>query len=528
MSFLDQAADLVVSMRGSLSGEHGDGQSRAALLPKMFGPELVQAFKEFKAIWDPLGMMNPHKIVDPYRPDENLRFGPGAPAWEPETHFKFPEDKGLFSRAALRCVGVGECRRTNTHGGTMCPSFMVTREEEHTTRGRAHLMFEMMQKGPITDGWKSEPVKESLDLCLACKGCKGDCPVNVDMATYKSEFLSHYYEGRLRPRAAYTMGLIHVWARLGSAVPRLANFVTQTPGLARLAKAIGGIAGERQIPPFAVQSFRSWFKKRPLHNQGAPRVMLWADTFNNYFHPGILQAAVTVLEVAGYQVILPPDNACCGRPLYDWGMLHRAKRLLTAQLRGLRPVLEDNIPIVALEPSCAATFRDELQNLMPGEPLARQLGKATLLLSEFLEQKAPSFTLPHLERRAIVQAHCHHHAIMKLTDEQKVLRRLGLDFEILDSGCCGMAGSFGFESAHYDTSMKIGERVLLPAVRAAGDSTLIIADGFSCREQIAQGSKRQALHLAEVIELALKSGPGTPPQQLPERAAPRIQQADKR
>lgn len=525
LSFLDQAADLVISMGGSLSGEHGDGQSRASLLPKMYGPELVQAFAEFKAIWDPHGKMNPHKIVDPYRPDENLRFGPEAPAWEPETRFKFPDDEGRFSRAALRCVGVGKCRRTD--GGTMCPSFMVTREEEHTTRGRAHLMFEMMQTGPITGGWKSEPVKKSLDLCLACKGCKGDCPVNVDMATYKAEFLSHYFEGRLRPRAAYSMGLIQMWARLASPVSWLANFISQTPGLAQLAKAIGGIAPERQIPRFARQSFRSWFNKRAVHNKNAQKVMLWADTFNNYFHPEILQAAVTVLEVAGYQVIIPPASACCGRPLFDWGMLDRAKHLLEAQLRLLRPTLEADIPLVVLEPSCAATFRDELLNLLPGELLTKKLSESTFLLSEFLEKKADHFVLPQLARSAIVQGHCHHTAVMKFTDEQNVLTKLGLNFQVLDSGCCGMAGAFGFGADHYDTSMKIGERVLLPAVRKASDSTLIIADGFSCREQIAQGSDRYALHLAEVIEIALTPRPDSPPQHLPERAAPRVQEAEK-
>ncbi|MFO0578818.1 MAG: FAD-linked oxidase C-terminal domain-containing protein [Polyangia bacterium] len=523
MSFLDQAADLVVRMGGSLSGEHGDGQARGALLSRMFGPELVQAFREFKSIWDPQGKMNPHKVVDAWRPDENLRFGPDAPAWEPKTHFRFPDDQGKFSRAALRCVGVGTCRRTE--GGTMCPSFMVTREEEHTTRGRAHLLFEMMQADPIDGGWRDEHVKESLDLCLACKGCKGDCPVNVDMATYKAEFLSHYYEGRLRPRAAYAMGLIHVWARLASRVPWLANLVSQAPVLSRLAKAAGGIAPERDLPRFARQPFRSWFKRRPPRPPTGRKVVLWTDTFNSYFHPEILQAAVTVLETAGYEVVLPPDGACCGRPLFDWGLLARARRLLQDQLRGLSPALLADLPIVVLEPSCAATFRDELRSFFPDDPLARKLAESTRLLSEFLEREAKDFVLPHLSRSALVQGHCHHRAIMKLHDEEQVLKRLGLDAHVLDSGCCGMAGAFGFEAEHYDLSMKIGERVLLPAVRQAGDSTLVVADGFSCREQIAQGTERHALHLAEVIELALKQGPSVPPQHLPERGAPRVQEA---
>ena len=309
--FMEEAADLVVSYGGSLSGEHGDGQSRAELLPRMFGPELMQAFREFKNLWDPDWKMNPGKVIEPYRMDENLRAGADYKPWQPATHFQFPQDKGSLAHATLRCVGVGKCRRYE--GGVMCPSFRVTREEEHSTRGRAHLLWEMTQRDVIRDGWQDEHVKDSLDLCLACKGCKSDCPVGVDVATYKAEFLSHYYEGRNRPRSAYAFAYLDRWASMASRFPALANFFTQTPGLAKLAKLVAGIAPKRTIPQFARQSFRRWFAQRPPRNVEKQPVVLWPDTFNNYFLPRTAQAATEVLEAAGFQVQLPVASLCCGR-----------------------------------------------------------------------------------------------------------------------------------------------------------------------------------------------------------------------
>ncbi len=500
-SFIEEAADIVVGYGGSLAGEHGDGQSRAELLPKMFGPELVQAFSEFKAIWDPDWKMNPGKVVEPYRMDENLRLGPQYNPAQLKTHFQFPEDQGSFAVASLRCVGVGRCRRTE--GGTMCPSYMVTREEEHTTRGRAHTLFEMLQGQVLKDGWHDEHVKDALDLCLACKGCKGDCPVNVDIATYKAEFLSHYYQGRLRPMTSYTMGLIYWWARLASRMPAAANFFTHAPILSNLAKSVIGIAPQRRMPVFAAQTFKAWFRRRPPRNLGGPEVLLWPDTFNNYLHPETAMAGVEVLESIGYHVLVPEQSLCCGRPLYDHGMLTIAKRLLRQVLDTLRPQILAGIPIVGLEPSCVAVFRDELVNLFPHDENARRLQKQAFLLSEFLEKKVENYQPPRLQRKAIVHGHCHHKAIMRMTSEEAVLKKLGLDYQLLDSGCCGMAGAFGFEKDHYDVSIKSGERVLLPAVRNADDDTLIITDGFSCREQITQTTDRDPLHLAQVIQMAL-------------------------
>jgi FAD/FMN-containing dehydrogenase/Fe-S oxidoreductase len=529
--FMEEAADLVVSYGGSISGEHGDGQARGELLPKMFGPELVQAFREFKSAWDPEWKMNPGKLIGlpgkpPYKLDENLRLGATYSPWEPKTNFQFADDHGSLAQATLRCVGVGKCRREE--GGVMCPSWRVTHEEEHSTRGRAHLLWEMTQgegrkDEMIRDGWRSEEVKKSLDLCLACKGCKSDCPVGVDVATYKSEFLSHYYEGRMRPLSAYAFGNIDLWARVASHAPGLINLTTQLPFLRDLSKLVAGIPQQRTIPAFAPETFKAWFRRtrasrfvsghrfsdtvrssRSTAPSGAARsVLLWPDTFNNYFHPNTAKAAVEVLEAAGFQVIVPKANLCCGRPLYDHGMLDRAQSLLLQILDELSPEIEAGIPIVGLEPSCVAVFRDELLNLFPRDERAQALSRQTFPLSEFLETKAKNFPLPQLNCKALLHGHCHHKSLMKMTAEEAVLRRLGVDFQSPAPGCCGMAGSFGFERDKYDISIAIGELELLPAVRQAPPDWLIIANGFSCREQIAQGSPRHALHLAEVLQMAL-------------------------
>jgi FAD/FMN-containing dehydrogenase/Fe-S oxidoreductase len=514
-SFMAEGASLVVRYGGSLSGEHGDGQARAELLPMMFGSELIGAFREFKRIWDPHGKMNPGKVVDPYRLDENLRLGPDYKPRPVFTHFRFPEDKGSFSLASERCFGVGKCRGLD--GGTMCPSFMATREEMHTTRGRAHLLFEMLRGDSILDGWRDEHVKDALDLCLACKGCKGDCPVAVDMATYKAEFLSHYYEGRLRPRPAYAMGWIHRWARLGSFFPELFNVFSLTPVLSDLLKRATGIAVERNVPALSSETFVKWFHNRPPANgpSHTRTVMLWPDTFTNYFEPHVGQAAVEVLENAGCSVIIPERNLCCGRPFYDYGMLPAAKRSLRQILSALRPALNAGIPVIGLEPSCVSVFRDEMTNLFPNVPEAQQLRERVVLLSEFLNS-IPGYEPPRLERKAIVHGHCHQKALMGLGADERILGRMGMEFQTLDSGCCGMAGSFGYEKDHYDVSMKIGERVLLPAIRQASKGTIILANGFSCRSQIQQGSDRRALHLAELLRMALREGRMGPPGAYPE------------
>lgn len=558
--FIDRAADLVIGLGGSLSGEHGDGQARAALLSKMYGDDLVAAFRRFKAIWDPERRMNPGKVVDPYSPTDNLRQGPDRQPVEVKTHFSFADDGGSFASATARCVGVGKCR--DVRSGTMCPSYMATREEEDSTRGRARLLYEMLQGSPIDDVWESEEVREALDLCLACKGCKTECPVNVDMATYKAEFLSHHYEGRVRPRVAYSMGLIYWWARLATHMPRLANFLSSRRPTSTLLKKAAGVATARDIPGIAPESLRSWFEGRattrttssspspssktagshdriprftsPTYTgsetkEGATlnpvgeavrvssdRVMLWPDTFNNYLEGGAGRSAVRVLESAGLTIDIPRRPMCCGRPLYDWGMLDRAKNLWSDVLEAAEPWIDEGIPLVGLEPSCVASFRDELPALFPDDPRALALSEQTYLFSEYLARQ--DIEIPKLARDAIVQGHCHHKAVMHMDAEVDVLDDMGLDYEILDSGCCGMAGAFGFDADNYEVSMRVGERVLLPRVRDAAPETLVVANGFSCRQQIEQSTDRRALHLAEVIELAMEFGETGPPGGYPEDA----------
>ena len=502
-SFLGKAADLVVSYGGSLSGEHGDGQSKAEFLPKMFGAELVEAFSEFKSIWDPDWKMNPGKIVDAYLPTENLRLGTGYNPPQPDTYFKYPKDKGNFGRVTLRCVGIGNCRQQ--HSQTMCPSYKVTREEKHSTRGLARLLFETMRGEVIKDRWQSEEMRESLDLCLACKGCKGDCPVNVDMATYKAEFLSHYHKHRRRPRQAYAFGWIDRWARLAAHAPVLVNWLTQTPGLSSLAKDIAGMPQQRTVPRFARETFLSWFSRRPVRNKDKPAVILWPDTFNNHFYPETAKAAVVVLEAAGFQVRVPQRHVCCGRPLYDFGMLDQAKRQLRRILTGMQTDIDNGIPVVGMEPACVTVFRDELVNLFPGDEVAKRLNRQTYFFSEFLVKKAPDFSYPRMARKAVLHGHCHQKALVRMDDEKTVLKKMGLDVDNLDSGCCGMAGSFGFHKDKYEVSLQVGELVLLPAVRASGSETLIVADGYSCREQIAQTTDRRGLHLTEVIHMAMQN-----------------------
>jgi len=511
--FIDRAADLVVGYGGSLSGEHGDGQSRAALLPKMFGSELMKAFGEFKTAWDPENKLNPHKVVGAYLPTENLRLGADYKPLEPETHFKFPDDGGSFAKAALRCIGLGACRKSD--GGTMCPSYMVTLEEEHSTRGRAHVLFELLQGEVIRDGWIDEHVKDALELCLSCKACKSECPANVDIATYKAEFLSHYYEKKWRPLKAYAFGLIERWARLGSRIPRIANFLSQAPGPRHLLQRVLGLAPQRQLPRLAPVTFCQWAQvhrnsifrdEDRLNSVPLPKgrqAVLWVDTFNNYFHPETCRAALEVLEEAGFTVTCSRRPLCCGRPLYDFGMLERAKNSLSQILSALGPQIDAGLPIVVLEPSCASVFRDELHNLFPTNERATRLRNQTFLLSEFLQNHAPNYLPPSLSRKVMLHGHCHHKALMKMNDEESLLQKMGMELQSLDSGCCGMAGPFGFQKDKFEISQAIGERVLLPAVRRAASDTLIVADGFSCREQILQGTGRSAMHLAEVLKMAL-------------------------
>ncbi len=553
LAFLEEAADLVVRYGGSISGEHGDGHARAHLWHKMFGQQLMHAFRQFKGIWDPTNRMNPGKLIDPYAPDDHLRLGPGYESYKGDTMFSYSESARSFGRALLRCVGVGKCRRVDA-GGTMCPSFMVTREEKHSTRGRAHLLQDMLQGDVIKRGWKSREVKESLDLCLACKGCKSDCPVNVDMATYKAEFLYNYYRGRLRPAGSYTMGWIYWWARLASIMPRLVNSITQNSATGGLMKRFAGIAAKRPMPKFAEQTFKQWLEEQQSNTPGttpvgtgitgtvpgntvaapgntgalarAPlddpkgddvisttphtigRVILWADTFNNHFTPATLRAAYEVLQDAGFEVTVPMKPLCCGRPLYDHGFLGMARNLLKDIMTALRSEVEAGTPIVGLEPSCVAVFRDELVNFFPDDPIAQKLSAQAFTLSEFLVRYAPDYHSGYINGNALLHLHCHQKSVLTTAPDAHVLRQTGLAVSIPDTGCCGMAGAFGFDAHNYEVSAAIGERVLLPAVRESSEETLVVTDGFSCREQVEQLTGRKALLLAQVLNRAMRERKG--------------------
>ncbi len=508
-AFTREAAELVVACGGSLTGEHGDGHAKAEFLPIMFGQELMQGLREFKRIWDPSNKLNPGKIIDPFRIDEHLRMGPDYKIVKPYTRltFRSPEGDG-FQRAIERCVGMGRCR--SGKGGTMCPSYRATKDERFSTRGRSRLLWEMLQGELITQGWNSREVKAALDTCLACKGCRSDCPTHTDMAAYKAEFLSHYYQEHPRPRQAWSMGLIGEWAPWAGRLPWLTNLLTQTPGLRRLAQAVGGVARQRNLPRFAIQPFR---RKRMLQrdrNQATPfggSVILWVDTFCEHFHPEIAEAAVEVLAHAGFNAVLPARPLCCGRPLYDFGYLDRAKARLQELLDVVGCQLESPADgqappegIVGLEPGCLSVFKDEMLKLFPDDARAQRIAASTWLLGDFLH--ARQYRPPRFEADVLVHAHCHQKSLFGTRGDMALLQAMGAKARMLDSGCCGMAGSFGFHPDHVDISRRVGELVLLPSVREAPADTFILTNGFSCREQIAQETGRRAVHLAELLAMA--------------------------
>jgi len=518
-SFVEQAADLVVRLGGSVSGEHGDGRARSELLARMYGADVVAIFDEVKTVWDPARVLNPHVIADPARLDADIRHRGRAKDREPATEFSYPQDADSFAQAQRRCVGVGKCRQSS--GGVMCPSYQVTREEKNSTRGRAHLLWEMLEGDVITDGWRSEEVREALDLCLSCKGCLSDCPVNVDMATYKSEFLHHHYAGRLRPASHYSMGWLPLWSRLAAVAPAVVNAVTGSVLQSPLKRA-AGIAPERDIPRFAARSLRSSLRRRnpaqqrparsdqgPVPTSPGRRVVLWPDSFTSYLAPEVGVAAVAVLEDAGFEVVLPAGPVCCGLTWISTGQLGVAKRVLRRSLRSLDGYLRAGVPVVGLEPSCLAVFRHEGPALLPQDEGAQLAKGLTFTLAEVLAAYAPHWTPPQVGGDALVQTHCHQHAVIGFEADRALMKAAGISATVPDSGCCGLAGNFGFEAGHYEVSKAAGERVLLPAVRAASGATLIVADGFSCRTQIEQETDRRPWHLAQVLAAALKGSTPT-------------------
>ncbi|WP_435154863.1 FAD-binding and (Fe-S)-binding domain-containing protein [Amycolatopsis sacchari] len=509
-SFLEDAADLIAAHGGSLSGEHGDGQARSELLPRMYSPEMMALFERFKGIFDPDDRMNPGILVRPRAVDADLRVragftaarsgsirGGGRATGGPVV-LGYPHDHGSFAEAMRRCVGVGKCRNTSG-GGVMCPSYRATREEKHSTRGRAHLLAEMINGELITDGWRSEEVRDALDLCLSCKGCLSDCPVDVDMATYKAEFQHQHYKGRLRPLSHYSMGWLPLWLRFSALAPRLLNALLRRPRIAALVKRLGGLAPERDLPEFAAKPFTRTHKRKP---GGGRRVVLWPDSFNNYLTPDVLHAASEVLEAAGFAVVVPKQNVCCGLTWVSTGQLGMAKRVLRRTLAVLKPYLDAGYEVVGLEPSCTALFRGDLGHLLPGDETAALLASRTRTFAELLADA--DLPLRELDLDAITQVHCHQHAELGFTADERLMARAGIRNSTLDSGCCGLAGNFGFERGHYDVSVAVAEDRMLPAIRAASEDTVVVSDGFSCRTQIAQQSGRRAVHLAQLIRNALR------------------------
>ncbi|MFJ6086385.1 FAD-binding and (Fe-S)-binding domain-containing protein [Streptomyces sp. NPDC092369] len=551
--FSEELAEVVVAHGGSLSGEHGDGQARAELLPKMYGDELVDLFSRVKGVWDPDDLLNPGMLVRPAPLDANLRFAvlPREPV---DVAFGYPSDGGDFSAAVRRCVGVAKCRTTSVTGSAvMCPSFRATGDETHSTRGRARLLHEMLAGEVVTDGWRSEEVRDALDLCLSCKGCRSDCPVEVDMATYKAEFLHHHYAGRRRPAAHYSMGRLPVWLRWvdRTRTAPIVNALASVRPLAWVAKRLGGIAPERGIPRVATRTLSRWLRRRlrkrvrtwrdELRAGGRPGIpetsaFLWPDTFTDHLSPEVGRAAVKVLEAAGIGVMEPPtrpwrvhrfadggiqgvsvpspigrrrSRVCCGLTYISTGQLDRARAVLRHTLDLMEPFLlpeleeAEQTPVVVLEPSCAAALRTDLPELLHDDPRAARLAARVLTFAEALERLAPDWTPPRLDRPVTGQTHCHQHAVLGDAPDRRVRAAAGLTGE-LSGGCCGLAGNFGFERGHYEVSVACAEDQLLPAVRESPADAVVLADGFSCRTQLEQVGGVRGRHLAEVLAEGLE------------------------
>ena len=496
--FVVAAAKLVGSHGGSMSGEHGDGRARGELLPYMYSPAAIATFAEIKRAFDPADVLNPGVIVDPKALDADLRV-PAARPLRANLAFAYAHDDGDLSTAVHRCVGVGKCRAdTTASGGVMCPSYLATRDEKDSTRGRARVLQEMAN-GSLVKGFRSAEVAEALDLCLSCKGCSSDCPAGVDMATYKSEVLYQRYRRRLRPPSHYALGWLPRWARLASRAPGLANGVLNQPVLAATAKRLGGIDARRPLPDFAAETFREWFDARPA-TAGAP-VVLWVDTFTDHFSPEVGQAAVRVLEAAGYSVQVPKRAVCCGLTWISTGQLDGARRQLRRTLDTLEPALTTGTPIVGLEPSCTAVLRSDVCELLPDDPRSAQTRALTKTLAELLTATA-GWTAPRLDGvSGVAQPHCHQHAVMGWQADSALLAAAGASIESV-GGCCGLAGNFGVERGHYEVSASVAETALLPAVRNAAHDAVILADGFSCRTQLEQLGGVRSVHLAQLLDSA--------------------------
>jgi FAD/FMN-containing dehydrogenase/Fe-S oxidoreductase len=490
--------DLVLEYGGTISSEHGDGRARSPFLERVYGPRLFQAFRELKRAFDPRNLMNPGNLVDSPGLTEHLRYGTQYTTWQPRTLLDF-SSQGGFAAAVELCNGVGVCRKTLE--GTMCPSYMVTRDEEHSTRGRANALRAVLSGRVPAADFTGKRLYEVMDLCLECKGCKAECPANVDMAKLKYEFLAHYHAAHGLPLRNRVFGRIATVSRMASKVAPLANWLSR-PGAHRwLLEKVVGIDRRRPLPALAGETFLEWFRSHPAA-AAAPRgeVVLFHDTFVTYNQPRIGRAAVELLEAGGYRVRLV-DKKCCGRPLISKGMLAEARDHAASNVARLHPYASRGVAIVGLEPSCLLTLRDEYVDLLNSDA-ARMVAAHSLLFEEFIERERDrGLTLPFAGngRKALLHGHCHQKALVGTAPTVAALRWAGFDVSEVDSGCCGMAGSFGFEREHYDISVALGNRRLAPAVRAAGPEVEVVAPGISCRQQIEHLTGRRAKHPAEVL-----------------------------
>jgi FAD/FMN-containing dehydrogenase/Fe-S oxidoreductase len=498
-SFLSDAADLVAGYGGSLSGEHGDGRARSELLPKMYSPAAIDLFRRIKRAFDPADLLNPGNLVDPDPLDANIRVAQARPVRQ-KLALAYHSDHGDFSQAVHRCTGVGKCRAS--HAGTtnvMCPSYLATRDEKDSTRGRARALQEMLD-GDLAPSWRSPAVHDALDLCLSCKGCASDCPTGIDMAAYKSEVLHQSYKGRLRPRSHYSLGWLPRWSRLASRMPRLANRMTRLPGIRGLALWVAGVDSRRSVPAFAGQTFRSWFRAQPVASEGRP-VVLYVDSFTNHFSPSVARAAVAVLRSAGYAPAITSESACCGLTWISTGQLTAARRILSSTAAELRAAAAAGVPIVGLEPSCTGVLRSDIVELLDNED-ARLVSRATMTVAELLAA-TPGYRPPSLDGVSVIaQPHCHHHAVMGWDADAALLKSAGATVKRL-GGCCGLAGNFGVEKGHYEVSVQVAEQQLLPALRDAAPGDVFLADGFSCRTQSSDLAGVSGVHLVELLAGAL-------------------------
>ena len=502
----EEISDLVLEFGGSMSGEHGDGLVRSLWNEKMFGSQIYKAFKDVKQAFDPNRIMNPGKIVDSTSMTDNLRIGPAYRTIKLNEGFSYTD--GSFAGAIEMCNGQGACRKV---GGTMCPSYMVTRDEEHSTRGRANALRAAMSGALPADSLTSQRLYDVLDLCLECKGCKAECPSNVDMSKLKYEFLNQYHQANGYPLMNRIFGNIARLSRWGAAFAPMSNWTSRSGMFREILEKQVGIDKRRTLPPFASQTFVQWFKARggsPASAATRGQVVLFPDTFTNYNHPNLGHAAVKVLEKLGYQVIVPRVG-CCGRPMLSAGMMDKARASARANVDTLYPYVEKGAKLVGIEPSCILGFRDDFPDLLGNDPRARAVGDASMLIEEFLlhaqeEGASLEFVEGKAPSRILVQGHCHQKALVGSGPMMQVLSSIpGCTATEIPSGCCGMAGSFGFEKEHYDMSMAIGEQVMFPAIRSQEGDVVVVSEGISCRQQIEQGTDKQAKHLVEVLADAL-------------------------